>query len=36
MRSNYMRGFGISLTKFYLSKVIQRGTMKQGGNPHVT
>jgi len=23
------------LTKYYLSKVIQRWTMKRGGNPHV-
>jgi len=29
-----MRGFGGLLTKFYLSKVVQRWTMKQGGNPH--
>jgi hypothetical protein len=32
-RSTKMRGFGSLLTKFYLSKVVQRGTMKQGGNP---
>ena len=29
-----MRGFGGLLTKYYLSKVVQRGTMKRGGNPH--
>jgi hypothetical protein len=29
-----MRGFGGLLTKYYLSKVVQRGTMKQGENPH--
>jgi len=29
-----MRGFGSLLTKFYLSKVVQRGTMKHGANPH--
>jgi hypothetical protein len=34
MRSSSMRGFGSLLTKFYLSKVVQRWTMKQGGNPH--
>jgi hypothetical protein len=26
-------GFCSLLTKFYLSKVVQRGTMKQGGKP---
>jgi len=31
--SNYMRGFGGSLTKYYLSKVVQRVIMKPGGNP---
>ena len=34
MRSNSMRGFGGLLTKFYLSKVVQRWTMKHSGNPH--
>ena len=29
-----MRGFGGLLTMFYLSKVVQRWTMKHGGNPH--
>jgi len=29
-----MRGFGGSLTKFYLSKVVQQWTMKHSGNPH--
>jgi len=32
--SQAMRGFGGLLTKYYLSKVVQRGTMKQGENPH--
>ncbi len=30
-RSNYMRGFGGLLTKFYLSKVVQWWITKQGG-----
>jgi len=34
-KSYYMRGFGGLLTKYYLSKVVQRGTMKQGENPHI-
>ena len=33
-RSTKMRGFGSLLTKFYLSKVVQRWTMKHGANPH--
>ncbi len=35
-RSAYMRGFGGLLTKYYLSKVVQRWTMKHSGNPHDT
>ncbi|HAF30774.1 MAG TPA: hypothetical protein DCG75_17160 [Bacteroidales bacterium] len=32
-RSTKMRGFGSLLTKFYLSKIVQRWTMKQGAKP---
>jgi hypothetical protein len=31
-----MRGFGGLLTKYYLSKVVQRVIMKRGANPHDT
>jgi len=33
-RSTKMRGFGSLLTKFYLSKVVQRWIKKHGANPH--